>query len=642
MSKLFNPHSLAKVNPIEFRLKAEQLAKVETLAVQRILAEAYLSNAKVYADDIFEYLMADMRRLDIGESIESPHYDSCRLYGIAFQSVDAQRRATLEKLILTLWPTWEHYQANFGSSVGITQLRFLKSVGQRDLLSEAAQRRLLELERKFPGVELRPPEGVVVVSVPAPIEPEAQAKMSDQAWLNAMRRYNDSTKQNLPGQGFRKGGIDELSGSFAERVKEDPKRFYLLAQRFDEKIPHQYISAAISGLADSDAPAEWVFELIRRFASQLDHDYRRGICRSLEKRIEAGVPDDLLDLITDWALHDPDPAEDRWQSPISQMGGASYHNDPHHHGINSNRGVAINAVYRCALKREPSQIERIFQLLEKAADDPSTAVRTCVIESLGPLLNKDDTRTLSIFLQTLEGHPRLLQTSLVPRFVHWTYVRDFPKVRPVIEALLVNGDEQTRLAGARIACLAAFQHEGAKDLEAQVMSGDASDAIMRRGAAQVYARNLEHPDLGTICQERLRQLIHDPDEQVRSHIGDCFQYLSPEHLDDLRAFVAEFLESPSLLLGARHLLNYLVPLAVDEPELALKVTAQILDAVGADVVDIRTARAIIERDLVRLPLTVYTHADDPEMKSQAMELFERLLMMGSREAQQALSDWDRR
>ena len=81
---------------------------------------------------------------------------------------------------------------------------------------------------------------------------------------------------------------------------------------------------------------------------------------------------------------------------------------------------------------------------------------------------------------------------------------------------------------------------------------------------------------------------------------------------------------------------------VDERELALKVTAQILDAVRVKVVDIRTARALMERDLVRLPLTVYTHTDDPEIKSQAMALFERLLMMGNREAQQALSDWDRR
>jgi hypothetical protein len=30
------------------------------------------------------------------------------------------------------------------------------------------------------------------------------------------------------------------------------------------------------------------------------------------------------------------------------------------------------------------------------------------------------------------------------------------------------------------------------------------------------------------------------------------------------------------------------------------------------------------------------------MKSRAMDIFERLLLMGSREAQQALSDWDRR
>ncbi len=59
-------------------------------------------------------------------------------------------------------------------------------------------------------------------------------------------------------------------------------------------------------------------------------------------------------------------------------------------------------------------------------------------------------------------------------------------------------------------------------------------------------------------------------------------------------------------------------------------------------VDVHTPRAILERDLVRLPLTVYTHANDPEMKSQAMAVFERMLMIGSREARKALGDWDGR
>lgn len=52
--------------------------------------------------------------------------------------------------------------------------------------------------------------------------------------------------------------------------------------------------------------------------------------------------------------------------------------------------------------------------------------------------------------------------------------------------------------------------------------------------------------------------------------------------------------------------------------------------------------AALERDLARLPLVVYNHTVDPDEKSRAMDLFERMLLLGSQAAKQALSDWDRR
>jgi hypothetical protein len=39
---------------------------------------------------------------------------------------------------------------------------------------------------------------------------------------------------------------------------------------------------------------------------------------------------------------------------------------------------------------------------------------------------------------------------------------------------------------------------------------------------------------------------------------------------------------------------------------------------------------------------VYNHAVDPAIKGRAMDLFERLLVAGSRSAHGALVEWDRR
>jgi hypothetical protein len=659
---------LAQTKPTEFRTVAAELAAVESLAVQRVLAQAYLSDPRTYASDVFEYLTTDPRRLNIGEELESPRYDSCRLFGAAFSYVNADRRAVLEQPVLDLRPTWERFQSR-----GITQLRFLKSVPP-ELLSPTARDRLGELERKFPGFELRPPQGSVGGFIGSPIDQAAQATMSDEAWLGAMRKYDDSGYEHPD---FLKGGARQLASSLAEQVKANPERFYRLAAKcFDENISLHYIAAVISGLAGSDASAEWVFDLVRRLAPRIEGEFRSGVCWALEKRAETGVPDHLLDLMADWALNDPDPTEELWRVPAS--GDTPYYRgDPFEHGINTNRGAALRAVCRCAMKCKPPQVERAFRLLEQAARDPSTAVRTCVIESLGPLLNENDIRALTIFERTSDGHPWLSQSPLVHRFLYWTYYHHFPRIRHSIESLLVNPDDATRQAGARLACLAAFRYPEARGLAKQVIgcpphrSGEGfkrsllvairrfqfhiwrvftslrgqfvqNDAAMRQGAAQVYARNLEKQDLEDICRRRLLQLMNDLDDQVRSHVGKCFIHLRAEHPDRLRPFIGQFLASPALMSGAERLIKYLAPLAADVPDLALEVTERILDVAGSEVTDVRTAASIMERDLVRLPLTVYTHTSDQAEKSRAMDLFEHLLLLGSQTAHQALADWDRR
>jgi len=72
------------------------------------------------------------------------------------------------------------------------------------------------------------------------------------------------------------------------------------------------------------------------------------------------------------------------------------------------------------------------------------------------------------------------------------------------------------------------------------------------------------------------------------------------------------------------------------------VITRILDELEHVVLDIRTHWAVLEADLVQLSLAVYNHAVDENVKMRAMDLFERLLLAGSRQAYHALSEWDRR
>jgi hypothetical protein len=627
---------LAVNQPGEFRRVAAGLSSVESLAVHRILVSGYQTNPTAYVDDIVQYLTQDPRRLAIGER-GARNYDSVRLYGTVFPFASEEQRGALESVVLSHQPPWENHSHHFR---GVSQLHFLKSV-PRDLLTRIAVRKLGELERRFPDDRFTPPQGIVAGFVGPPIAESAIAKMSDRDWLSAMRKYNDQFRRTGSLNPFA-GGISQLATALQHETKEDADRFYRLSFKFDATISFKYIQAIISALADSSAPSNSLFDSIRRFSDRIPEDGRQAICQALDKRAKDDVPDDLLDMVSTWALNDPDPKEETWQTS-DRYGNSFYQGDPYNQGINSNRSVAIQCVCRSAIQKQPPQIDRALQLLKRTVSDPSIAVRSCVIECLDWMLHRDvDEQILALFETVMEGHPRLLQLNETARFLQRSYRLHFDRLRSFIERMLEDtSNETTRQNGAALACLAAFESENASDLTERAIKGD---AVMRRGAAQVYARNLTEDRVQSTCRQRLLTLMGDPDEDVRASVGNCFQFLRSEQLAPLKDFIEAYIASQALATSSRQLVTFLKPIAPDEPKLALVVTQRILDSdsFSNPMANRRGATLAGEDDLTSLVLTAYTHSPDAVTEEHAMDLFERLLTSGSYTARTALQDWDRR
>ncbi len=107
------------------------------------------------------------------------------------------------------------------------------------------------------------------------------------------------------------------------------------------------------------------------------------------------------------------------------------------------------------------------------------------------------------------------------------------------------------------------------ELTSQCMHGD---EIMRRGTAQIFARNADNPDLDTVCKEQLFKLINDSDEQVRKSVGDCFIYLRLDQFNYWRSFIEEFVKSPFFLDRAEHLIKYLLTVPFDDWDLPLRIS----------------------------------------------------------------------
>lgn len=163
-----------------------------------------------------------------------------------------------------------------------------------------------------------------------------------------MRRYDGSTDR------FR-GGPIELSRTLAAFARCDRKRFAALSQRMPETIEPVYFSAILEGLcsryvnfstpsekeadelAIAATPTELFVEVIKRLHSLPNKPCGSVIVECIQLLSNRTLSDELLDIVSYYAMNDPDPESDIWKKE-NYYGG-----DPHNHGINCVRGQAARS-----------------------------------------------------------------------------------------------------------------------------------------------------------------------------------------------------------------------------------------------------------------------------------------------------------
>lgn len=620
---------VAQRHPSTFRTIASALQDIDSESIQFVVIQGYLANPQEYASDICNYLLQDERRWRLSRD----DYDSGCLFRAVFSHGDENARNELEERILTYIPDWERDSKY--RSWGYSQTLLLKIV-PRHLLSPRAEKRLQELERKFPEAEIRKPEPTQMVTVGSPISADQIERAPDNDLLNAFRVYDETTHWDAPDRAARPfgvGGIVELSRVVQAQSKDHPQRFLGLTKRFDEQIPAAYIVAILGGLASSDIDSEAVFEVARSFAHRVHGYHRMGFCRALASRARDGVPTDLISVMSEWALTDPHPPE---PDPANRETDPKRLNEWLQRGINSVRGVALQSVATCHFSATPPDVGGAARFLFKALADPSPAVGACLLESLSPLLEGERENGLSIAEQLLTSKPQLLEDEFTSNgFLSWASFYYFERFGKFIEQMMTSPNEYTREEAARLACQAALNTSAAHTLRDRCLEGDAS---MRRGAAHVYARYLRSSAYSRECQERLLQLASDDDEEVKKRVCFSFSYLNPENdLERMRTFLVDFLPLPAIELEPRHVVEFVAPVANMEHELALDVAE-------------RTMNIILNApnryfysefdDIVSIVLATYNRSSDQALKQKAMKLFETLLSSGVHSAKTALKNWD--
>jgi hypothetical protein len=299
---------LADTNPSRCQEWLNRLEGIHYETPQMLVLDVYAKHPQAFSDRALSFLCGDVRRLELGEL----QCETRRLMREVAPFWSSPQCTEMERHILA-YDRLPYYLRLGQRGLYILQRRGVEQWGLllalgRERLTVEGKRRLREWDDKFRGQKL-PDEPIMGESgfVGSPIEGSNAQKMSDQAWLRAMAHYQGDIKHRRE---FLKGGAEQLCRVLQGCVKEQPERF---AKLFLEKVPLDvdafYVRALLEGLAESSAPSELLFDAVRRFqhhnGSDVFGELPRAIADVLDRRVDGGLPGDLMDLMQSWVDNTP-------------------------------------------------------------------------------------------------------------------------------------------------------------------------------------------------------------------------------------------------------------------------------------------------------------------------------------------------
>lgn len=294
----------------------------------------------------------------------------------------------------------------------------------------------------------------------------------------------------------------------------------------------------------------------------------------------------------------------------------------------------------------PEANQRKWELLEFIATDESTALRAGAIQELFYMLGDDRERAILLFESLMNGHPELIRSHDAQEFIYAGLYQYYTRMKPFMVAAMQDASENVQKRGAELACIASISpealgsDEALADAEALATTTLAGPVPWRRGAARIYAHNID-TGASTLCTQQLSQLLNDTDQQVKHTISAMFQRLGDVHVTTLRTFIETYAGSHAAHTRTRAFAEFLWKHGVIDPEWTISVIQIFLNN-RTGPLDGSQFMGGAEA-LIRTVLRVYTDPtiDDP-LRQRSMNLFDQLMEYYTPYAQIALSEWDRR
>lgn len=552
-------------------------------------------------DDAVQWLISDLRNLALGWA-DSSHWAARELVKECSPACSEDLFGELQSALLDYMPDWE--ERGFRGRGRYVLMSALDPAR----ISPTGRRKLQELERRFEASPPAAPQRLEAQWVGSPIGEDASRHMSDDNWLQALRKHHrDRTTWDPTGPPV--GGARELANqSLAPRAREHPERFALLAMRFDQEVPPDAMNEILRNVEDS-IDVDLLTELCEHAHLTYGPAVGRSVCSAI-RRAETVNPR-LVTLICAYSQDiNPEYEEAR---PRASNGQYQHGEDLFSAGSSSTRGEAALAAAKILFARD-DYVDTLLPAVEALARDDILAVRVCAAYAVQALLNHTPEHALNLTEELLDKQLDVLDARTSETLLMHAVLRDPNRFTPFLAEALAGPDQIAKRAGR----IWAVARQHGQLIESVVQHVQELPARARQGAAEVFAANIAD------SLDSLPDVFDDDDPDVRQQAAQAIRHIRQvTTASDLDALLGAFGSSKALPDNIDQLIYTLKDIPTILPARTVEICQQAIDVAGTDLGDITTAHFVIGPDLVDLVLRLYMQGN-ATLRARCLDIIDQL------------------
>ena len=674
--------AMAQKSAARFRRWIAENESVGLLAVQALIARGFLANVDHYAAEAAEFLLADRRRLMLGD------------YRDRFETTRSLISAIVPNLPKETVRRLEAAATSFESMpprsrddppearrararhIRLDRLSLLRAF-PREALSYAAKRSASEEERALHYPRDRRFESTGFQEIGSPMSAVAMGKAKDKDILKILEEVDDKTDWDHP-RDFMRGGNVQLSRAFAEFARLFPERAGRIVRRL---VPgrHEraagYAIEAISGCTvnnqaadNSKARPELAFALLRELAGKgfSKPEFRQSTANAISQSVgrEIAIPEDVIAVLEEWLASAPTEDEGgkgdaskgskvlRRSAPLGNESEKNFRDSilwgQRTATLPAGNYPVLEALTRTFLTRRPNEMSRWLKVLNAHLARNENIETWQALTRFLHHLGAGDREAGAEFIDRLfNKYPYLLETedgALLVGRVQW-WVGD-GRLRSWLGRLSTSTRPLSRQAYGELTGLisilrpdAQWFAEAAKTISASVQDETVGS---RAGLAFAAANLWGGPEQRDNATDLLVRLIPSANAAIANAVLGAFRMVEELRPDGATVRLLECLADHShviALAGDSFLIERLESLLPHEATLVGRLALKIVELWKESLGDIRTSIAATTPQLVNLALTLHRLGGDT--RELGMTLFEKLLEAQAYGAREALLQIDR-